>query len=311
MDTSKETILSGKEIAVIEKINPIDYGLNADEAKNIEKAFLPKIVERNGLVAIYEQLLSAKITLELTSEAKSIRLKLVKVRTGMAEIHKTQKAYFRAAGLFVDAWKNKETLPVAQMEEKLFEIEDYYPKIERAKLDAVEKSRTGKLQKYQIETEHYDLRKMTDAGFKQLLESSKIAYDLRIAEEEEEAKEFAAEEKRREMEAEKNKKENARLKKEADKREKVIEKARVERKKLQDQLDEKEREDAEEIRLQEERDTEETNATDRVKLERLANYITAIKMPDVESKKAKEVITGVVNLLNKTSCYIKTKALKV
>ena len=311
MNTSKETILSGKEIVVIEKINPIDYGLNADEAKNIEKAFLPKIVERNGLVAIYEQLLSAKITLGLTSEAKSVRLKLVKIRTGMAEIHKTQKAYFRAAGLFVDAWKNKETLPVAQMEEKLFEIEDYYPKIERDKLDAIEKSRTGKLQKYQIETEHYDLRKMTDAGFKQLLESSKIAYDLRIAEEKEEAKEFAAEEKRREMEAEKNKKENARLKKEADKREKVIEKERVERKKLQDQLDEKEREDAEEIRLQEERDTAETNATDRVKLERLANYITAIKMPDVESKKAKEVIIGVVNLLNKTSCYIKTKALKV
>ena len=125
----------------LQTVDPKEYGLDKDKARNIEKAFLPKIAERNGLVTIYEQILTAEITPELTDNAKSVRLKLVKVRTGIAEIHRTQKAFFRAAGLFVDAWKNKETLPVTQMEEKLFEIEDYYSKIEREKLDAVENDR--------------------------------------------------------------------------------------------------------------------------------------------------------------------------
>ena len=118
----------------IKKVDPKEYGLQEKEAKTIDQAFMPKIVERDGLKKIYEQILSKEITLELCSEAKSIRLKLVKVRTGIAEIHKTQKAFFLAAGRYVDAWKNKETLPVTQMEENLTAIEEHYQRIEGEKI---------------------------------------------------------------------------------------------------------------------------------------------------------------------------------
>lgn len=93
------------------KIDHKEYGLEKLQAENIEKAFMPKIAERDGIKEIYEQIITQDITLELTEHAKSARLKLVKVRTGIADVHKTQKAFFRAAGLYVDAWKNKETLP--------------------------------------------------------------------------------------------------------------------------------------------------------------------------------------------------------
>jgi len=311
------------------KVDPKEYGLDAGKAKDIERAFSPKIAERDGLVKVYSRIISEKITQDLVVEAKAVRLKLVKVRTGFSEIHKTQKVFFRAAGLFVDAWKNKETLPVVQMEEKLSEIEDYYPKIERAKLDAVEKSRIGKLQKYQIETEHYDLREMSDAGWDQLLKSSGIAYDIRLAEEKKLEKDRIAEENRREKEAEKNRKENIRLKKDADKQEaarlrekfkqeKVLLKERLKRKKIQDQLDKQAEEvrilkekEAEEDRIRKEKEDLAASAPDRLKLEKLANDIATMKMPDVKNKKAKETINGVVNLLQKTSNFIKQRGEKI
>jgi len=83
------------------KINHEEYGLEKVQAENIEKAFLPKIAEREGLTQIYEQIITQEVTLELTEHAKSARLKLVKVRTGIAEVHKTQKAFCREPTLFL------------------------------------------------------------------------------------------------------------------------------------------------------------------------------------------------------------------
>ena len=59
---------------------------------------------------------------------------------------------------------------------------------------------------------------------------------------------------------------------------------------------EKEMQEAREARL----------APDKKKFEELALAITRIEMPEVKSDDAKKVISGVVNLLNKTSNYIKT-----
>ena len=91
----------------IEKVNPKDYGLEESSVATIEQAFQPKIIERDALVPMYEDLVKQELTPELCKSFKELRLKMVKVRTGIADIHKTQKAYFLAAGRFVDAWKNK------------------------------------------------------------------------------------------------------------------------------------------------------------------------------------------------------------
>jgi len=78
----------------IEKINPQEFGLQETEVQTIEQAFVPKIIERDNLKVIYEQLITGEITPELCAEAKSLRNRLVKVRTSIADIHKSQKAFF-------------------------------------------------------------------------------------------------------------------------------------------------------------------------------------------------------------------------
>ena len=115
------------------KVDPKEFGLEVKQGETIEKSFLPKIQERDAISTIYGQLITSEITPELCKQARELRLKLVKVRTGISDIHKVEKAFYRAGGLYVDALKNKHTTPVEQMEEKLFEIENYYINIEKAK----------------------------------------------------------------------------------------------------------------------------------------------------------------------------------
>ena len=130
-------------------IDPKEFGLKEENVKNIEKAFLPKIAEREGLEIIYKELISSEITEELCNRAKETRNQLVKVRTGIAQVHKTQKAFFLASGKFVDAWKNKETLPVVQMEEKLLELEKHFENIEKERIQKLQESRMLELEKFE------------------------------------------------------------------------------------------------------------------------------------------------------------------
>lgn len=170
---------------------PSEFGLQEEQAKTIESAFMPKIIEREALKQVYEGLLTQEISPSLCSEAKSVRLKLVKVRTGIAEIHKTQKAFFLAAGRFVDAWKNKETLPVMQMEENLQAIEEHYDRIEAARIAKLQEERAAEIAKYQEEGAFIpaNLGELTDAVYGNYLLGVKTAHEQKI-----EAERKAAEE---------------------------------------------------------------------------------------------------------------------
>jgi len=224
----------------IVKIDPTEYGLKETEVATIEAAFMPKIVERDGLKAVYEEILTKEITPALCSDAKSIRLKLVKVRTGISEIHKSQKAFFLAAGRFVDAWKNKETLPVSQMEENLEAIEKHYEKIEAEKIAALQESRKAEIAKYQTDGAFIpdNLGTLTEEVYNNYLLGVKTAYEQKIAADkaakEAEEKRIAAEK----AEQEQIRKEIEQLKKDAEEKEAALkaerEKAEAERKERED-----------------------------------------------------------------------------
>lgn len=107
-------------------IDPKEFGLDEQQAKTIEQDFSPVISEKNALSEIYEQVITKELTPELCSEARELRLKLVKVRTSTDKIHKSAKAFYLAGGRFVDAWKNKNVQSIELMESKLDEIENYY-----------------------------------------------------------------------------------------------------------------------------------------------------------------------------------------
>ena len=233
----------------LEKINPTEFGLEVSQVETIEQAFLPKIQEREALVSIYDQLITSELTPELCKQAKEVRLKLVKVRTGIADIHKTQKAFFLAAGRFVDAWKNKETLPVEQMEEKLSEIENYYINIEKAQKAQLQAERLLEVSKY-TEYPANALGEMEKQVYDAYLQGLKVAYDAKI-----EAERKAEEERLAAIEAEKAERErirveNEKLKAEAEQKEKELAaeraKAESERKELEEKA-RKEREEAEAI----------------------------------------------------------------
>lgn len=263
------------------KIDPKEFGLDVEQVSTIEQAFLPKIQEREALVVIYDQLITSELTPDLCKQAKDVRLKLVKVRTGISDIHKTQKAFFLAAGRFVDAWKNKETLPVEQMEEKLSEIENYYINIENAKKAQLQAERLLEVNKY---TEHpaNSLGEMETQVYEAYLQGLKVAYDARIeAEKKAEEERLAAIEADR-LERERIKAENERLQQEAEQKEKEL----AEERRKQAEILETERKEA--ARVQALKDAENAKLQAELKAKQDAEIASEQKRKDEELKAQQE-----------------------
>jgi len=178
------------------KIDPKEYGLEEKNVAKIEEAFTPKIIERDGLEKVYEQLITQELSIETCYEAGELRKKLMKVRTGISKIHKTQKSYFLAAGRFVDAWKNKEILPITQMEDKLSEMEKHFELIEEKRIQGVQEARVEELSKYVDDANERELGTMDEDVWKAYISTKKRDYDDRIAAEKK-AKEDRIEEERK------------------------------------------------------------------------------------------------------------------
>lgn len=142
--------------------------------ERVETAFLPKIMERNVLADMYGVLIKKELTEEVCAEAKALRLKFVKVRTGIDKIHKTQKDYFLAGGRFVDSWKNKETEPVTQMERELKGIETHFEKIEEEKLQRIHEARKSQLEEANALHIPDNLAILTEEAWQQMFNGAKM-----------------------------------------------------------------------------------------------------------------------------------------
>ena len=76
------------------------------------------------------ELITSELSPELSKQAKEVRLKLVKVRTGIADIHKTQKAFFLSCfGLMPG--KTKKHCQLSKWKKKL---ENYYVNLEKERI---------------------------------------------------------------------------------------------------------------------------------------------------------------------------------
>ncbi len=131
-----------------EIIKASDFGLESDKTKTIEEAFAPKIAERLELSKQYAQIITEEITPELVEKVKVLDKGLQKCEKGIFDVHKTQKAFFLAAGRFVDAWKNKETEPIKQMREQCKIVKNHYIEIERLKIEKLEIDRKTELSNF-------------------------------------------------------------------------------------------------------------------------------------------------------------------
>jgi hypothetical protein len=207
----------------IVKVDPKEFGLEESKAVKIADSFAPKISERDGFVKVYENILTKEVNEATCKEARELRLKLVKVRTGIAAVHKTEKAFYLASGKYVDALKNKLTLPVSQMEEKLEEIEKHFENIEKEKIAKLQEERKIELLKYsEIDAVIPDnLGEMDEQVFKNFLTGTKANFEAKKEAEKKAEEERIAKEKAEAEAREKMRIENERLKKEAEAREKA------------------------------------------------------------------------------------------
>ena len=127
------------------QVDPKEFGLEKLQGDLIVKQFTPSIIECEAASKVYENIINREITAELSIEAGDLRRQLVKIRTGIDRIHKTEKAFYRAGGLFVDAWKNKSQEPIKVMEDKLKEIEKHQENLEKERIAKLQNERFNKL----------------------------------------------------------------------------------------------------------------------------------------------------------------------
>lgn len=217
----------------IEKVDPKEFGLEENKVLTISQSFQPKLVERDGYIEIYKSILTKEITEEVCKEARELRLKLVKVRTGIKAIHETEKALYLASGKYVDALKNKYTLPVEQMEEQLAEVELYFENQEKARKAKLKNARLELMSEFPDFAVHFvDLENMSGPDFQTLMDEQRDLKEFKKQKAEKEAAEkLAAEQKSiaekeaadRKAEAERKQleEENAKIKADTEAKEKI------------------------------------------------------------------------------------------
>lgn len=281
-------------------VDPKEYGLEVEKATKINESFLPKLAERDGLVKVYENILTKEISKDVCEEASTLRKKLVKVRTGIAEIHKVEKAFYLASGRYVDALKNKHTLPIEQMEEKLAEVEKYYENIEKERIAKLQKEREGMLLVYEVENvSALNLGVMSDDIWNGFLTGTKTNFEAKIEAERKAEEDRIEAERLAEIERTRVAKENEalRLKLEAQEKAAAAEKAKAdaETKRIADELKaEKDRQAkvlAEQKAAQEKAEKEAEKLAKAPIKKQLSVWVNSFEIPKtIENQTASEII---------------------
>lgn len=233
------------------QINPKDYGLEENKAKQISDMFKPMLDKMTELEVQYNEVINRPIEPETIQMAYDLRLAYVKVRTGTAAIHKDLKAFYLQGGRFVDGWKNAQLMASQGIEEKLKSIENYYVNIEKERIAKLQEKREAELRKYEVEFFPNQLGEMDDPVWDNYISGVRLNYEATKEAERKAEEERIAKEKAEAEEQERIRQENIKLKKEAEERDrlaKIEEEKRVKAEKeriAKEQAEQKEREERE------------------------------------------------------------------
>ncbi len=159
------------------KINAKDYGLEETKAKEISDMFQPMLETMVELEKEYNDVIKGEMSPENCIEAKALRLKYVKVRTGTAEIHKKLKAFYLLGGRFVDGWKNAQLMASEGIEGKLMSIEKHYENLEIERAIKLQEKRAKELEKFEVDFIPGNLGEMQDEVWSNYLTGTKTNYD--------------------------------------------------------------------------------------------------------------------------------------
>jgi hypothetical protein len=274
----------------IVKVDPGEYGLDEKRADQIATAFLPTVDKMKEFIPEFERLDGEEMSEEKCRDAKALRLKFVKVRTGTAAIHKEQKADYLRAGKYCDAWKNAQLEVSTAYEDKLKAWEEYYDRIEQAKIEALQAERSALLAETDMPPTE-GLGVMAEDVWNNLYAGAVAAKKARVdAEEKAEADRIKAEAAAK-VEAERIRAENERLKQEQEE----AARKEAERKAEQDKKDaaieaerQKEREEAEAKRQAERAEEEAKLKAEREAKEKVEAELRAKREAEEEAARQAE-----------------------
>jgi len=269
------------ETAVV-KIDAKQYGLEETKAREIEAVFIPMINKMKELESEFNEVVVKPISKELCAEAKELRLKYVKVRTGTAKIHTEAKAFYLAGGRFVDGWKNAQLYASEGIEKRLKGIEDHYENLEKERIQKLKEEREAILIGYVGDLTGFSLGVMSEDAWQNLLASSRHNRELRIAAEEKAELDRIEAEQAKQKELDAQRAENGRLRKEALERERVV---AEERRAVQAKI--KADEDAY-VKMMEEEQAK-SDAIMKAEREKQAKEQAVLKAKADEDRKAREV----------------------
>lgn len=246
----------------IVKIDPKEFGLEETKAADIAAQFQPMLDKMVELEKEYNDVIALPIEEPLTAKkAKELRLKYVKVRTGTAEIHKAQKAFYLAGGRYVDGWKNAQIFASQGIEDKLESIEKYQESLEKERIAKLQAERIELIAPFVVDTPGLALGTMPQDVFDAYYAAKKQAHLDFIEAERKAEEERIAKEKAEAEDRERIRIENERLKAEAEQmevelkaeREKVeAERKAAEEKAAKELAQERARAEAERLRIEKE-----------------------------------------------------------
>lgn len=165
-----------------------------------------------------------EITKEVTAKARELRKAIGKVRIETEKVRKKEKEEYLRAGKAIDGVSNILKWAVTDKETKLKEIENYFEIQEQKRIEALQNERANKLSPYVEDAHERDLAKFADDEFEALFAMKKKEQEDRIAAEKKAEAERIAKEKAEAEERERIRKENERLKIEAEEKKRIYQK---------------------------------------------------------------------------------------
>lgn len=324
-----------KELQVILEENKIA------EPETLKSAFAPLFDQAQ---ALKDEAMGIVITsadqVSLMAQAKTLRKTIRDIRLNAEKEKDRLKESALREGRAVQGLYNLILHLTKPLEEHLEQQEKYIEFENAKKLAALKDKRVEELTAYGVDISFLKLEEMSEDVYAHFLAKAKSEYEAKkeaeATVEAERIEKQLAEEKEREC----IRQENEKLKKKAEQRETEVqaekEKDRIEaeriaaenlevlaaerekQKALEDQIKEKQLEEArrmeaqkaeEEAKIKAEKEAE--LAPDKKKLEALALQISKLELPTVTSPEAKTILTAVVSLLEKTATYIKEQTINL
>lgn len=200
-------------------------------ANALIEAFGAPFTEAGKILRSYKKI---KVTEEdqtdLMKKAKSQRLTLKKIRTGVENRRKELKEDSLKTGRAIDAVARYIRDQIEPAEKYLEDQEKYAERMEAERRSKLISERSERLRPYVDSLAHYQLDTYTEEGFEKLFNELKAAHELRLAQEKAYEEQQAKEAAEREAENQRIREDNEKLRKQAEARE-----AEIAREREQDQ----------------------------------------------------------------------------